>query len=294
MLKRKRPTAITPPAPDPDTVHAFWTVVNTAEALDDDQAARLVAAWDALGDHIHAHLESVATAAAGALVDNHIVAKRPRRLFGRLEHAIYSRMDALERLGDCAPAVYAAIAALAKPHIGDSEYGALTRAWRDAGLPLTGAVADDLGPAVAAIVNFVRGWDTHARSAAQADYEAHYTRHVERAEGRVHEALVRAGLVVPGLTDPRALWPYLDEMCGISGGLVDVLEAVHARDYNLATPADFDLLTAWWRAAGLPLPPVAPRMIIGQYSNGLPCTTAMWAPSIPPLRQLGSGAQEAQ
>ncbi len=115
-------------------------------------------------------------------------------------------------------------------------------------------VHPDLGEAFAQVVNQARALTDAEADDLQEVYEARWNGRVDRASGRVHRALERAGYSRNGDTDPAGAWIYLDELCGIVGGAADVASAVLARDAYLISPGDFRLLTAWWVDAGLTLP----------------------------------------
>ncbi len=115
-----------------------------------------------------------------------------------------------------------------------------------------------LGDAFAQVVNHARALTGDEADDLQEVYEDHWSNQVDRAGGRVHRALERAGL--SRNYDDRAdrAWRYLDELCGIVGGASDVAGAVLARDHRLINERDFGTLTAWWLAADLPLPAPGP------------------------------------
>ena len=85
----------------------------------------------------------------------------------------------------------------------------------------------------------------------QRIYQRHWDGGIDRAGSRAYKQLRRAGRLTVDVDDA------LDSLCGIVGGATDVALAVLARD--LISADDYERLTRWWRAAGLPLngpPPV--------------------------------------
>ncbi len=119
---------------------------------------------------------------------------------------------------------------------------------------------DTLGAAFAAVIAETLSWDNDRRAAisdlhAAAEDEPGYTEVSDRAD----ETLTRAGLAwsfqFGEEGEPPESSPYIDTLREEwSRGAADVAAAVLARDLRLITEADFTTLTAWWTAAGLPLP----------------------------------------
>lgn len=84
----------------------------------------------------------------------------------------------------------------------------------------------------------------------QRIYSQHWDSGINRIGRRAYKQLRNAGRATVDVDDA------LDSLCGIVGGATDVAIAVLARD--LITAEDFERLTRWWRAAGLPLSGPAP------------------------------------
>lgn len=84
------------------------------------------------------------------------------------------------------------------------------------------------------------------------DYDDAY----ERVEDRLQVSDVAIWSCAFGQDDvPAQAGPYIDTLRKFSVASAEVASAVLARDLGLVTEDDFETVTGWWVAAGLPLPP---------------------------------------
>ncbi|MEU1240019.1 hypothetical protein ABZ388_06640 [Micromonospora parva] len=118
----------------------------------------------------------------------------------------------------------------------------------------------------------------------QADhYQKTYSRHwdtgIDRAGSRAYKQLQRSGRLTADVDDA------LDSLCGIVGGATDVAIAVLTRD--LISADDFEKLTRWWRAAGLPLGGPAPVRYIRPAQNTV---RVSWVCAVAAVLLFGSSA----
>lgn len=116
-----------------------------------------------------------------------------------------------------------------------------------------------LGAAFFAVVAEALGWDDTRQAEADAALDTISDTHVfQAAAERIGEALSDADLdwscQFGSEGEPEA-GPYIDTLHENQlGGVGYVAAAVLARDLAVVTETDFQTVTGWWVAAGLPLP----------------------------------------
>jgi hypothetical protein len=133
----------------------------------------------------------------------------------------------------------------------------------DTSRPLT-PTPEALGAGFAAIVAEAASWSIERRREVNDQYDARdYSDAYLDATERIDEALGVNGSGIGiwpctfgGKGEPDWAGPYIETVGDeISFGAGEVAAAVIARDFGLVTEANFQIVTAWWVAAGLPLPP---------------------------------------
>lgn len=132
-------------------------------------------------------------------------------------------------------------------------------------------VPPELGPGLAAVIREVVSWNDAKRAQVSDLCEDEFRNRgmYERPfppSDRLEEVLGDGGSDIgtwscqDGAPDePIRAGAWLDALC--RWNVDEVARAVLARDFNLITKDDFDVLTKWWTDAGLPMP--EPR--IGAY-----------------------------
>lgn len=115
------------------------------------------------------------------------------------------------------------------------------------------------GRALPAVLAEVAGWNPQRRTEVQATFSAACADRIPKVQG----ALSRTCAATYGHPigqyhfggEMTTVRPWLDAVSAKAGeGARLVLLAVAARDHNLISEGDFELLTGWWVDAGLPLP----------------------------------------
>lgn len=138
------------------------------------------------------------------------------------------------------------------------------------GLRSLSDVPPELGPGLAAIVTTALSWDDAERQRVNTLVNAELDRRQVDNDGaasdRLEDVLGESGSCIGTWScqdgaagEPIHAGPWLDTIA--YSALPDVAEvaaAVLARDFGLITAEDFAVLTAWWTAAGLPLPDPRP------------------------------------
>lgn len=118
-----------------------------------------------------------------------------------------------------------------------------------------------LGPAFAAFVDHLAGWDQdtidRCRRAAEPLYTETFCEVDRRLTDAFDAAQVGADPCTFGVEDGGRGYagPYFRAIAYTYGASATlVAEAVLGRDLGLITETDFDALTGWWVVAGFPLP----------------------------------------